>query len=98
MARLVVGYSGGLDHDARLWKLFHDGIAHVFGRLHEDGSCSGWRLEDGRPAYQDHARAHVKRGFREGVSHLTAGAVADVTHRINWLSRWACGDEHSLVG
>jgi len=40
-----------------------------------------------RPGDQNHICAHVVRGFRDGVSHLAAGAIADIADGVDGFAR-----------
>ena len=49
-----------------------------------------------RPRYQDNPRASGGGGLGHGVSHLAAGAIGDVTNRVEWFLGGPSRNQHGL--
>ena len=97
LPRAVVGGRRGLDGDGRLGPAVEHRLAHLgdSGNGHKLDTCG--RLERGRPAHQQRARAAPLRRLRKGIAHLAAGAVAQKSHRIERLPRGPGGHQHHLA-
>ena len=94
---VIVGDRGSHDDEAGLLPAIEHRGAHLLRGLDEDGLGRGRRLQRGRPAHQDDLRSATQRSFGERVSHLAAGAIAEIAHRIDGLVGRSGGDEHGLA-
>ncbi len=83
---MIVGDGGGLDNHGRLGEMTHYGFAHFGGGPHvDDFDALGLRQRDGS-RYQDHACAAGGRSFRQRVAHFAAGAIGEISHRVERFS------------
>ncbi len=77
--------------------MIHHRLAHFDRGLHLNHFHPARRGQIHRTGNQHHARAPRRGLFGQRVSHLAAGPVGDVAHRVQRLLRRSGGDQHRLA-
>src|SRR5277367_4055915 len=95
--RAIVGDGSGLDDDGGLVHAAEYGGTHLLRSDYRDDFDIGGRTQRGRRGDENDARPAAFGGFGQGVSHLSAGAVAEKAHWIEGFAGASGGDEHRFT-
>ncbi len=93
----IVGNGRTTDHDLLLGYLGHDSGLHLQGTFHIDAPDASRRWQVDRAGHQRDFGAELGSRRGEGKAHLAGAVVADVTHRIQRLAGWSCGDQDAQI-
>jgi hypothetical protein len=94
---VVVANGRRHDDDARSLPAIEHRRAHLMRSFNQDRLSRRWRRERRGPADENHLRAATQRRFCQSVTHLAAGAVANVAHRIHGFVRRSGGNQDRLA-
>ena len=82
----VISHSSSFDHYIHVVVSCQTGVHHLLRSFNLHRFDISRRIQHRRPRNQRHLGTAVSSGLRDSITHLTAGAVADIPYRVDRLA------------